>query len=93
MLLAVATAAGAVHDEQPVGQGHLGSREADALRLVHDVEHPFDRLLKAGIEPRDRACPPQERGMGILNEAQVADGRGVGGGMRGWVHGERVGGG
>ena len=79
MLFASAAAAGTVHHEQPVGQRHLVGRQADALRLIHDLEHLLDGFTEPGVEPRHRAGPPQERRVRILDERERADRGGIGG--------------
>ena len=61
-----------VDDEHPVGQAHLVRRQADATRLVHDVEHLFDRIMDRVVDPHERPSASQERRVGELDEFEPA---------------------
>ena len=60
-----------VRDEQPVGQIDLVGGQADALVLVHQLEHLGDDLAQLGIDPLERLRGVPQRRMGIVDDLKA----------------------
>src|SRR6266536_491421 len=55
-----------LEDADPLQNAYLGSREADAVRVVHQLAHPLQQPAQVFVEALDVARPhPQDR-IGIL---------------------------
>ena len=60
-----------VGDEQPVGQIDLIRGQADALVLVHQLEHFGDDRSQLGVDSLERLRPVSERRMRILDDLKT----------------------
>ena len=57
--------------EQAVGQIDLVGGEADALVLVHQVDHFFDEFSQVGVDAFQRPRAVAERGVRVVNDLKT----------------------